>query len=493
MTKFVNSKESVISPLLLWQEVPTQVSVEGTYDLKIWPITNIYNDGPINFNLPPQPNGMLTNIDVVTRFSIWINGQRNTDFHKNLSIINNFSNALWELVEIRLDDRVELMQSMRNAYAYQSFFNTALNNEASHKDYLFENELFIMDEGDDKADAEDIHAVVTDLDYVTRKLLNTISSADDDGLSEVDGNYATKIKDIMEDESDSAVWSPNFGKNRASGIRAMRINKGQSVTVSSKLQVPLFTTQKCLPTNMKIRISLTKNTDDFLLLAEAASKFEVHIDDIYLNVTFYRPRDIILNQIEDQLKKDPAPYFITRPELIIRPITHTNRIIRINDVFHNKIPSYAFFCLQKSSDFEGKRTSSPFVFLPFSKFQFFINGMPYFVDPLETELTSDGTKLKSGPGQYLRQLYKTVGKDLRGNCLIDSTNFHLNFIVAVSFTADRSSTSPRYLNLQENGSTYLEIDLGYDNNIPDDMILITYALFDRQIKLDSDRSVTIIE
>ena len=113
--------------------------------------------------------------------------------------------------------------------------------------------------------------------------------------------------------------------------------------------------------------------------------------------------------------------------------------------------------------------------------------------PLETELTSDGTKLKSGPGQYFRQLYKTVGKDLRGNCLIDATNFHLNFIVGMSFTADRSNTSTRYLNLQESGSTNLEIDLGYDNNIPNDMILITYALFDRQIKLDSDRSVTIIE
>ena len=106
MSKFINSKESIISPLLLWQEVPTQVSVEGTYDLKIWPITNIYNDGPINFNLPPQPNGMLTNIDVVTRFSIWNNGQPMNDFHKNLSIINNFSNALWELVEIRLEETI---------------------------------------------------------------------------------------------------------------------------------------------------------------------------------------------------------------------------------------------------------------------------------------------------------------------------------------------------------------------------------------------------
>ena len=32
-------------------------------------------------------------------------------------------------------------------------------------------------------------------------------------------------------------------------------------------------------------------------------------------------------------------------------------------------------------------------------------------------------------GNYMRQLYSTIGKDLRGDCLINSSNFHLNFMV----------------------------------------------------------------
>ena len=35
--------------------------------------------------------------------------------------------------------------------------------------------------------------------------------------------------------------------------------------------------------------------------------------------------------------------------------------------------------------------------------------------------------------------------------------------------------------------------MGYDQGIPEDMILIIYAMFDRQIKIDVDRSITIIE
>ena len=213
MSKFINSRESVTSPLLLWQDVPTQVSVQETYDLKIWPVTNIYNDGPINFNLPPQPNGMLTSVDVVTKFSIHDSGAPITGgIQKNVSIINNFSNALWELVEIRLDGRIELMQSMRNAYAYQTFFNHALNTEIDHGDYLFQNEIFLMDQGIDKADAEDIHAIAMDSDRAIKKLTTTLLDTTDGA----DIDYAVELKKLLIDTDDLEIVSEKYGKNPSS-------------------------------------------------------------------------------------------------------------------------------------------------------------------------------------------------------------------------------------------------------------------------------------
>ena len=47
MSKFTNSKESVSSNLILWHGRQTQVGIRETYDMKVWPITNVYNDGPV--------------------------------------------------------------------------------------------------------------------------------------------------------------------------------------------------------------------------------------------------------------------------------------------------------------------------------------------------------------------------------------------------------------------------------------------------------------
>lgn len=514
MTKFINSRVGVISPLQLWQEVPTQVSIQETYELKIYPITNIFNDGPINFNLPKQPNGMLRNVDIVVKLRIDEDGKRITNVKKDLSVINNFASSLWELVDVRVDDRTDLMQSMRNSYPYHCFFSNILNTETNRGDFLFENEIFKMDEGDDKADAEDTHALLEDLASAANDLNKEIIKAEGKDISwenilslAIEGgpkgatvkvpqynhyNYAMQLRTLLSKEEGKYI-SVN-PKNPASGHRAMRINKGQSVTLNSKLQCPLLMTHKCLPTNIKIRVSLTKNSDNFLLMAPEDSKYQVVIEDIFLNVSYFRPIDVVLRQVDDHIKREPAPYFISKPELILRPITNSNRMIRVNDLFHNKLPSYAFFCLQKTSDYEGKRDSSPFIFEPFAKFQMHVDGVPYFVDPLDISYEEiNGKKLYTENGMYLRQLYKTIGREYKGDSLVTSKNFQLNFVVGVSFTADKSNTSAGYLNLQQQGSTNLEIDMGYDHGIPNDMLLIIYAIYDRQVKIDEMREFTIID
>ena len=43
------------------------------------------------------------------------------------------------------------MQSMRNSYAYQTFFNYILNSDSNREDNLFSTQLFEMDSGDTKA------------------------------------------------------------------------------------------------------------------------------------------------------------------------------------------------------------------------------------------------------------------------------------------------------------------------------------------------------
>ena len=449
MSKFINSEESIDSSLLLWQENTTQVAIEDIYDLKVYPVSSLFNEGAINFDLPPQPKGLLSNVDVITTFSIKYGTNTNkVGSSDQVSVVNNIANSLWTLVDVKIDDRVSLMQSMRNSYAYQTFFNNALNHDNVHADYLFANELFLMDTASNKANSEGMT------------------------FGKVEGKEIT---------NDGAVK------------RADRVRKGKSITTFSKLHCPLLTTNKALPTAIKIRISLTRNTDAFLLLSDDPG-YKLIIEDIYLLATFQKPRDAVLKIMDERLLKSPAIYYVTKPEIIVRPITQTSKVIRMNDLFQEKLPKYAFFCIQGSEDFEGKMSKNPYTFIPFSKFQFYVNGTPYFADPLEIDSVEGAgdSRIYAENAMYLRQLYKTIGKDLRGNCLINRDNFQLNFIVGLSLTSDRCSTMCNHLNLQEVASTHLEIDMG-EETLPDDALLVIYAMYDRQILINSQRAVTIVE
>ena len=488
MSKFTNSNEAISSSLMLWQTKPTQVSVKESYDTKVWPISNIFNEGPITFSIPEQPHGMVKNIEIVTKFKIQKDGKDFSVEQDNLSIINNFPNSLWQIVDVTINGRSNIMQPLKNAYPYTSFFNMVFNHDDSQVDYLGYKELFFMDNGDKYEIKSGDKLFVSDYS----KMYSTVGQK----IFAVNGKVKVSIGDIVtsyaKDETENSFAKmPNPSiKNQALYTRAKRVAKGQSVTTYSKLHCPLFNTNKVLPTRMDIRITLTKNTDDFLLRCPKDEKYSISIEDVHLQVTYYQPQDAIQRKIESLLESEPIPYFVQRPELIVRPITATTKVIRVNDIFPSKLPSYAFFCVQKSADFEGKRESNPFSFIPFEKMNIFIGGKPFFQDELEARLKTDSQEPDFT--QFLVQLYKTLGREYKGNCLINSKNFYTHFCVAASFTADKSPANASYLNLQEQGSCSIEIDTGKDSGLTN-CLLIVYASYDRQIKINPDRSIDIIE
>ena len=384
MSKFTNSKESVSSNLILWHGRQTQVGIRETYDMKVWPITNVYNDGPINFVIPEQSKGMLRDVHIVTKVKLRRGGDDLVNPSRDVSVVNNFANSLWGQVDIQFDDRMDVAQSMRNAYAFKSFFNHALNSNSDREDYLRYNEVFRMDTGktklieegnrdfwvwnhdlDEKIKSMMVEETVNKegiLEEVKELLWNfdhrfTIKSLT--GISNVLGY--TQPEELIKNNNElrdiiDIAWLRN-PVNEGASDRSSVINSGKAVIVDSKLQSPIFNTSKCLPHNMRIRISLTKNTDGFLLLSED-DNYSIYIEDCYLHVTFIAPHDSFLKQINERLSIEPAPYFIPKTELIIKPITGAGPIIRIHDIFHNKLPSHAFFCLQKSKDFEGSHFKS---------------------------------------------------------------------------------------------------------------------------------------
>ena len=77
---------------------------------------------------------------------------------------------------------------------------------------------------------------------------------------------------------------------------------------------------------MRIRITLTLNTNAFLLLTENEG-YSIHIESCYLRASYVEPHEAFLKQIEKRIQIEPVPYFVSKPEIIIKPITSTGRII----------------------------------------------------------------------------------------------------------------------------------------------------------------------
>ena len=442
MSKYTQSKEAVDTSLLLWDIRPTQTTVQETYDLIVYP-SAVYDDtfgGPINFTIPPQSNGCLVDIEILTEWQVK-NGDVVLVADAQTSVINNIANAMWSFVDVLVGDRVNVMQSMENAYAYQTYFSTALNNSSLRKDYLAVSECFEMDEGDSKTEAN----------------CKVFFSADDAA----------------------------FILNKGSAKRAKKVKLSRVVKTRAKLHTSLMAHSKVLPTQMRINVTLVKNRNNFLIQA-AADGNKVVIKKLYLQCTFVRPRDSILNLQETRLMKSPALYDVEYPEISMRSIPQNMKQVTINDLFPNKLPKAAFFVIQNTSDIAGDRGTSPFSGNRVMSFQLYVNNHEHF--PVPIKFDDDWKGLDDFSEAYV-QLYKALGMGLEGNCLINRDNFNINYIIGVVLTPDKEHT--KHLNLQSEADVRADITLEDQNAGP--FTLITYALYDRLYQIDHNRKLTIIE
>ena len=441
MSKYTQSKEALDSHLLLWDIRPTQTSIDEKYEINVYPSTT-YEDAygaPIDFVLPNQPNGCLYDIDIVTTWQVKKGAETLKD-KDNVSIVNNFSNAIWSFVDVQVGNRVNIMQSMEQAYAYQTFFNTVLNSTSNRADYLYEVETFVMDTGQTKPETE------------------CVVFFDED---------ATKIQ------------------NKGAETRAKRIRLSREITSKTKLHTPLLNHSKVLPTNMSIKVTLTKNKNKFLLLSDATDHV-VNIKNVHLICTYLRPREVVLNLLEERLKQSPALYDVEFPQIAMRSIPKDAKQYTLYDFFPSKLPKAAFFTLVAASDLSGGYTANPFTFHRMTSFQMYIDNRELFNFPIKFV---DTQKDSLDFTQAYIQLYKALGLDRSDDCLINSSNFSVNYMIGAVLTADRSHLN--HLNLQKTADVRLEIE--FENQTEEPMILITYALYDKLYSIDKNRQLTITE
>ena len=386
MAKFIDSNEGIPQELVPFSVKTTQVVIKDVKVVKYSPINSFESSDTINFEIAAQPNLMIKNVEVITKFKVQKETKDglvnlNTD---EVTLVSNPANAMWKQVDIVLNNKYALTNPMQQSSNYESFFATILNVDQDREDMLFNNQAFLLDKGADKAKADDL-------------------------------------------------------KNVGAVKRSEIISKSKSVTLISDLHCTLFKGSKRLIPNLEFSVSLTKNDPEFVLMSKGASKFKLVFEKVYLKVTYIQPEAFYLPLIEERLKSSPAIYEGHRTEISTFGIQSGVTKYLFNNIVRGALPHFMVFCIQDREAISGSYGTNPFTFHPFKSIQIYLNNQEYFSEPLETSAEDDTL--------MLNHFYQALGYDVKGTCLINRDNFRAHFMVPVALSRDR--TVKFHHNLQE--------------------------------------------
>ena len=386
MAKFIDSNEGIPQELVPFSVKTTQVVIKDVKVVKYSPINSFESSDTINFEIPGQPNLMIKNVEVITKFKVQkeaATGLVNLNTEE-VTLVSNAANAMWKQVDILLNNKHALTNPMQQSSNYESFFATILNVDQDRENMLFNNQAFLLDKGADKAKADDV-------------------------------------------------------KNEGAKKRSEVISKSKSVTLISDLHCTLFKGSKRLIPNLEFTISMTKNDPEFILMSKGTSKFKLVFEKVYLKVTYIQPEAFYLPLIEERLKSSPAIYEGHRTEISTFGIQSGVTKYLFNNIVRGALPHFMVFCIQDREAISGSYGTNPFTFYPFKSIQIYLNTQEYFSEPLETSKDDDTL--------MLNHFYQALGYDVKGTCLINRDNFRAHFMVPVALSRDR--TVKFHHNLQE--------------------------------------------
>ncbi len=432
MTKYVNSSEAITSNLMLWDPLHTQTSIVETHVVEVYPQTSIDYSDTVSFLIKASPKLLIQNIEIISQVRVLTNADAAPVDAANVSVISNMANAIWRSVDVVIGEQ-NILQSFDNSYNIGSWFDVTLNTPSARSPYLLHKEVFLMDEGATKAESE----------------TTTIYLAEDNGVRPPPANKSALTRNKI-------------------------IKQGQSVTLISDLNCSLFKTGKLLPSNMDVRVSLTKNYDGYVLLEAATGTHKIKFDKCYLRVTMQQPTDLCLNLMEEKLLKTPAVYQAEEGKVSFHSIPAGNELVTINNLFpQGNLPIMFTFGVQDRSAFGNARNKNPYTFHPMKKVQVYVDGKPYFPSALE------------GSTMHFDSFYQTIGYKTTGECMINPSNYAVHPLLAVDLTADRNANK-HHLNLSRSGEVKLDIE--FAAAAQDGLILLVYSYYDRIIEINSDRS-----
>lgn len=420
---------------------PLSTAEEGSYLMKITPVTSIENNINISyeFDVDSQQYADLHNafhfltVKISKHNGNDIGAPQQLDENHKVAFANNIASTIFEDCHLTLNGN--LIESSNNLYPYKSFFQTFL---CAGKD-IKDNQLAISGYYRDNGDI-DTNAILTAMDS---------------------------------------------GDCHNQGLHS-RFNLG-SASKTINLLTPLFLDmsgqKKYLQNGTNVKIKFTKSNNKFALLAQDATKnFKFTITGAYLLIRMVKPARSLRLAVEETIQSSPAQYPLQNYEMRYFTFNGNSTTLIEPALYTGSLPVRVVFGLVETAALDGHYQKSPFNFKHFNvtDINLKMNGKCVTNDPLRINIEAN---------DYLQPffwLYRSTG-GIFGNRepVVDYSEYKTgHFIYSFDLIQDNEENSEISFHQPQDGIISLDIRFGQAPGVPISVV----AMFEQESIITCDEN-----
>lgn len=425
--------------LALFQNVPTDTSIDSVNYIRYRPIGQIGQGTVIEFNVLGNTSSFIDLKRSTLKVSCKIlqsNGDalpkvpKGTDIPTAAKVgaVNNFLHSLFSQVDVSLQQRV-ITPTVGTNYAYKSFFDTELNSNATVKMTRLQSRLYHRD------------------------------SAGETSMDDAD---------------------PQLGSNDGLGIREKYSRASKVFEMEGEINMDIMQQPRLIPNGVDINIKLYPNITPFILMSSNPKpEYKVVITDAALNLCAVSLKPEVLLGIMDTLKTSPLLYPITRSDIKVFSVPSGQFEFTADDLYSGKVPTRLIVGVTAGKNYSGDFKGNPYNFKSYScqTVALYVDGQSVPGEPIQCNF-----KESKYLGAY-RTLFAAPGAEEK--VLISREDYPHGYCIYV-FDVD-TPQSTDYQAPGRNGQTRLT--LKFSKALPETVSIIAYAQFPGLVKIDQARNI----
>jgi hypothetical protein len=328
------SVTSAKSELELFSVPPTQTNIIETIPIELLPTNTLTDSGPYTFRLPPDNlmldvyhNELYMRIKIVDNVDAALAPLNNV--HPAVGSINLIGKTIFSQVKLYINGK--LVEDSGDKYAYRVFLETELNFGDEAKKSHLQSSFYFPD----------------------------------------------------------AAAHMNVAQNDGLTARSTPFRLSREVEVVGKIHCDLFNQEKCLPSNMELRLELHKNRDPFNLLCYGANApaYKLKIVDMRWKVWKVRPSEEFSLALETVVQTEPMRYPIRRIQINSIHVDAGRRSAPNNVLITGQLPRRMIIGMVNTNAFHGAYDENPFNFEHFniSSINLLVSGrtIPSYAIPID--------------------------------------------------------------------------------------------------------------